>query len=294
MTASLVASSKNPAKGIWLMVAAVAAFAAQDGFAKHLASEYSTMMVIMIRYWAFAGFVAILALRRPEGPRAAIRSTRLWAHLVRSILLVAEICLIVWGYTLIGLINSHAIFAVCPLLIVALSGPILGERISWQRWAAVAAGLVGVLIILRPGMGVFSWAAFLPLASALLFALYSVLTRLTTRDEPTFPAFFWPGLIGAVLMTAIGLPHLEPMAPQDAGFLAAYCALSIFSHWLLLKCYEQIEAARVQPYAYLQIVFVTGIGLMVYGEALELPVALGTLVIVAAGLYALSLERKPA
>lgn len=95
-------------------------------------------------------------------------------------------------------------------------------------------------------------------------------------------------------MTAIGLPHLEPMTPQDAGFLAVYCALSIFSHWLLLKCYEQIEAARVQPYAYLQIVFVTLIGLMVYGEALELPVALGTLVIVAAGLYALSLERRPA
>lgn len=294
MTASLVATSKNPAKGIWLMVAAVAAFAAQDGFAKHLASEYSTMMVIMIRYWAFAGFVAILALRRPEGPRAAIRSTRLWAHLVRSCLLVAEICLIVWGYTLIGLINSHAIFAVCPLLIVALSGPILGERIVWQRWAAVAAGMVGVLIILRPGYGVFSWAALLPFASALLFALYSVLTRLTTRDEPTFPAFFWPGVIGAVLMTGIGLPHLQPMAPQDAGFLAAYCALSIFSHWLLLKCYEQIEAARVQPYAYLQIVFVTLIGLTVYGEALELPVALGTLVIVAAGLYALSLERRPA
>lgn len=294
MVAATLSTSRNPARGIWLMVAAVAAFAAQDGFAKLLAAEYSTMMVIMIRYWVFAGFVTLLALRHPEGPRAAIRSTRLWAHLVRSILLVAEICLIVWGYTQIGLINSHAIFAVCPLLIVALSGPILGERIVWQRWAAVAAGLIGVLIILRPGYGVFSWAALLPFASALLFALYSVLTRLTTRDEPTFPAFFWPGLIGAVLMTAIGLPHLEPMSPRDAAFLAAYCALSIFSHWLLLKCYEQIEAARVQPYAYLQIVFVTLIGLTVYGEALELPVALGTVVIVAAGLYALSLERRPA
>lgn len=289
-----MSSSKNPVKGIWLMVAAVAAFAAQDGFSRHLAGEYSTLMIIMIRYWAFAGFVIFLALRRPEGPGAAIRSTRLPAHVLRSCLLVAEICLIVWGYTLIGLINSHAVFAVCPLLIVALSGPILGERISWQRWAAVAAGLAGVLIILRPGLGVFSWPALLPLASAFLFAMYSVLTRLTTRDEPTFPAFFWPGVIGAVLMTAIGLPQLEPMVPQDMGFLALYCALSILSHWLLLKCYEAIEAARVQPYAYLQIVFVTLIGLTVFGETLELPVALGAVVIIAAGLYALSLERKPA
>lgn len=287
-------ASKNPVLGIWLMVAAVAAFAAQDAFAKHLAGTYSTQMVIMIRYWVFAGFVILLALRRPEGPRAAVRSTRLSAHLVRSCLLVAEICLIVWGYTQIGLINSLAVFSVCPLLIVALSGPILGEAISWQRWAAVGAGLVGVLVILRPGMGVFSWAAILPLASATLFALYSVLTRLTTRDEPTFPAFFWPGVIGAVLMTAIGLPHLEPMLPQDMGFLAAYCGLSILSHWLLLKCYEQVEASRVQPYSYLQLVFVTGIGISVYGEVLELPVAIGSVIVVGAGLYALSLERRPA
>ncbi len=287
-------SSRNPVLGIWLMVAAVAAFAAQDAFAKHLAGTYSTQMVIMIRYWVFAGFVTLLALRRPEGFRTAIRSTRLPTHLVRSCLLVAEICLIVWGYTQIGLINSLAVFSVCPLLIVALSGPILGERISWQRWAAVGAGLVGVLIILRPGMGVFSWAAVLPLASALMFAVYSVLTRLTTRDEPTFPAFFWPGVIGAVLMTAIGLPQLEPMLAQDAGFLAVYCGLSILSHWLLLKCYEQVEASRVQPYSYLQLVFVTGIGMAVYGEVLELPVAIGTVIVVAAGLYALSLERKTA
>jgi drug/metabolite transporter (DMT)-like permease len=248
----------------------------------------------MIRYWVFAGFVILLALRRPEGFRASIRSTRLPAHVLRSCLLVAEICLIVWGYTQIGLINSLAVFSVCPLLIVALSGPILGERIIWQRWAAVGAGLVGVLVILRPGMGVFSWAAILPLASALMFAVYSVLTRLTTRDEPTFPAFFWPGVIGAVLMTGLGLPNLTPMTPQDTFYLACYCGLSILSHWLLLKCYEQVEASRVQPYSYLQLVFITIVGMTVYGEALELPVAIGSLIVVGAGLYALSLERRPA
>lgn len=290
--AAPVSASRNPRLGILLMVAAVATFAAQDGFSRGLAGEYNTLMVVMIRYWAFAAFVIFLALRRPEGPRAAIRSARLPAHLLRGILLITEVCLIVWGYTLIGLIESHAVFAICPLLIVALSGPVLGEKIGLRRWIAVGAGLVGVLVILRPGSGVFSWPALLPLASAFLFASYSVLTRLTTRSEPTFPAFFWPAIIGAVLMTAIGLPNLEPIQPQHILPLAAYCALCIFSHWLLLKCYEQIEAARVQPFAYLQIVFVTVIGLTVFGEALHLPVALGTAIVVAAGLYALSLERR--
>lgn len=292
MSIATSAASKNPRLGILLMVAAVATFGAQDGFSRGLAGEYNTLMVVMIRYWAFAGFVVLLALRQPGGARAAIRSARLPAHVLRGALLVAEICLIVWGYTLIGLIESHAIFAICPLLVVALSGPVLGERLSWQRWAAVAAGMAGVLVILRPGMGVFSWAALLPMGSAFLFALYSVLTRLTTRAEPTFPALFWPAVIGAALVTAIGLPNLEPVAPEHILPLALYCGLSIFSHWLLLKCYEQVEAARVQPYAYLQIVFVTIIGLTVYDERLSLPVALGTGIIVAAGLFALAQEGR--
>ena len=284
--------SKNPRLGIWLMIAAVATFAAQDGFSRYLAGTYNTPMIIMVRYWVFAGFVMTLALRRPEGFRTAIASRRLGAHVARAVLLVGEICVIVYGYTQIGLIESHAVFAICPLLIAALSGPLLGERMVWQRWAAIGAGMVGVVVILRPGMGVFTPAALLPLAAAFMFAFYSVLSRLTTREEPTFPSFFWPGVIGAALMTVIGLPNWQPIAPSDWPFLMIYCALSVFSHWLLLKCYEQIEASRVQPYAYLQIVFVTIIGIAVYDETLAPLVALGAGLIIAAGLYALSLERK--
>jgi drug/metabolite transporter (DMT)-like permease len=286
-----MSTSRNPRLGILLMILTVAAFAAQDGFSRGLAGQYNTLMIVMIRYWAFAGFVVLLALRQPQGVRAAVRSNRLAAHLLRGTLLVAEICLIVWGYTLIGLIESHAIFAICPLLIVALSGPVLGEKISWQGWAAVAAGMVGVIVLLHPGAGVFSWASLLPLTSALLFATYSVLTRLTTRDEPTFPAFFWPAITGAVLVTIIGLPNLEAIDPKDIPAIATYCAISILSHWLLLKTYEQIEASRVQPYAYLQIVFVTMIGIVVYNEVLTTHVITGTAIVIAAGLYALSLER---
>jgi drug/metabolite transporter (DMT)-like permease len=285
-------TTDNPRRGILLMIAAVATFAAQDGFSRGLAGEYNTLMVVMIRYWVFAAFAVILMMRRPEGPRAAIRSTRMGAHVVRSTLLVAEICLIVWGYTLIGLIESHAVFAICPLLVVALSGPVLGERIGWARWAAVGAGMVGVIIILRPGAGVFSWAALLPFLSALMFALYSVLSRLTTRGEPTFPSFFWPAVIGAVLITGIGLPQWEPVAAADWPLLAIYACLSVLSHWLLLKCYEATEAARVQPYAYLQIVFITIIGITIYGERLDPAVAIGTCVVVAAGLFALTQDRR--
>jgi drug/metabolite transporter (DMT)-like permease len=278
--------------GTLLMVLTVLTFSTQDGFSRLLAGNYNTLMVVMVRYWVFGAFVLVLALRRPEGMRAAVTSKRPWIEFLRAILLVAEVCVIVYGYTLIGLINSHAVFAVCPLLIVALSGPVLGERISWQRWAAVAAGCVGVLVILGPGGEVFTWAALLPLVSAFMFALYSVLTRFTTRDSPPFPSFFWPPIIGAVVMTAIGLPFWEMVTPRDAVFLLIYGLLSVLSNWLLQKTYETAEASRVQPFAYLQIVFTAGIGMVFFGEALHLQVVVGVVIVVLAGIYALVQQRK--
>jgi drug/metabolite transporter (DMT)-like permease len=278
--------------GIVLMVLTVLTFSTQDGFSRLLAGNYNTLMVVMVRYWVFGAFVMVLALRRPEGLRAAVKSKRPGIELLRATLLVAEVCIIVYGYTLIGLISSHAVFAVCPLLIVALSGPILGERISWQRWAAVGAGCVGVLVILGPGGEVFSWAALLPLISALMFATYSVLTRLTTRDAPSFPSFFWPPVIGAVVMTGIGLPFWEMVTPRDAVFLLIYGLLSVLSNWLLQKTYETAEASRVQPFAYLQIVFTAGIGMTFFGEELHLQVVVGVVIVVLAGIYALILQRR--
>jgi drug/metabolite transporter (DMT)-like permease len=251
-------------------------------------------MVVAIRYWVFAVFVLLRALGRPEGLRAAVQTKRLPSHVFRAALLVAEICLMVQAYTMIGLIHAHAVFAVCPLLVVAMSGPLLGERISLARWGAVAIGLVGVLVILRPGFGVFSPAALMPLGSAFMFALYSVLTRAAARDEPTFPTFFWPGVLGAVMMTPIGIWNWMPVQGWDWIPLALYAGVSVLSNWLLTKTYQVAEASSVQPFAYLQIVFVAGIGMVFFGEHLDPLVAMGAVVVIGAGLYALLLARAEA
>ena len=287
-------TDKDATKGIRLMIAAVTVFAMQDGFSRHLAETYNTFMVIMIRYWFFAGFVMLLALRQPQGFRAAVRTHHPWLHVLRASLLIAEVCVIVYGYTLIGLINSHAIFAVCPLLVAGLAVPLLGERISWQRWAAIGAGLAGVLIILQPGSVVFSLASLLPLAAATMFAIYSLLTRLTTRDETAFVALFWAGIIGAVLVTVIGLPNWEPMTGPDWVWMIVYAVLALLGNWFLIRCYEVAEASSVQPFAYLQIVLVSLVGIVVYGEVLRMPVLIGGAIVVAAGLFALMQARGKA
>lgn len=280
-------TTQNAQRGIWLMIAAVTVFALQDGFSRHLASSYNVFMVIMIRYWFFAAFVIALGLRQPGGLRATLKTKHPVLHTMRAILLIAEVCVIVLGYTKIGLINSHAIFAVCPLLIAGLSVPLLGEKVAWPTWVAIAAGLTGVLIILQPGSGVFTLAALLPFTAATMFALYSLLTRLTTRDEPAFLSLFWSGVIGAVLLTFLGLPAWQPMTSLDWFYMIVYALLALAGNWLLIRCYDLSEASAVQPFAYLQIVLVSIVGIVVYDEILRPSVALGTVVVVSAGLFIL-------
>jgi drug/metabolite transporter (DMT)-like permease len=277
--------------GIALMIAAMLSFSIQDGLSRYLAEAYNTPMVVAFRYWVFAVYVIVLALRRTEGPIAAIRSTRLPIHVLRALLLVTEIGIMIWAYTMIGLIETHAVFAFCPLMVVALSGPLLGEKITKARLIALAIGMIGVLIILRPGSGLFSWAAVLPLISAFFFALYSVLTRLTARAEPNFPSFFWPAVIGALVMTVVGISHWQPVAPADWPWMMAYAAVCVLSNWLLLKTYELAEASTVQPFAYMQFVFITLIGIFAFDETLSSVVVLGTALVIAAGIYALWSER---
>ena len=285
---------QNTRLGIALMIAAVFVFTLQDALSKHLAAAYNPLMVVMIRYWVFAAFVLALALRRPGGLRSGIATRHAGLHMARAALLIAEICIIVTSYTLIGLIDTHAVFAVCPLIIVALSGPVLGEKVGLARWLAIAAGLAGVLVILQPGTGVFSAAALLPLASATMFALYSLLTRRATQAEDAFLSLFWSGIFGAGLITGIGLFWWEPMTGEDWLWMGLYGGLAVFANWLLIRCYEVAEASAVQPFAYFQIVFVSIAGLVVFGETLAPHVVLGAAIVVGAGLVTLLYGRRPA
>ena len=284
-------SAENTRLGIALMVLTTMIFATQDGISRHLADEYNVIMVVMIRYWFFAAFVVALAARQSGGLRAAAATAQPVLQAVRGFLLAAEICVMVAAFTLLGLVESHAVFACYPLVVAALSGPILGERVGWRRWMAIAAGLLGVLVILRPGAGVFSPFAIVPLLSAAMFALYALLTRFAARRDSAATSFFWTGTTGAVAMTIAGLWFWEPMSGPDWGWMALLCVTGAAGHYTLIKCYEVAEAGAVQPFAYLQIVFACGVGIFVFGETLAPNVALGAAVIVAAGLFTLWREH---
>ncbi len=273
--------------GIMLMIAATLVFSVQDGISRHLAAEYNVLMVVMIRYWFFAAFAIALAMRSDGGIRAAAATEQLGLQIFRGLLLAAEICVALLGFVWLGLVESHAIFATYPLMIAALSGPILGEAAGWRRWLAIGIGFIGVLIILQPGATVFAPAAILPLISALMFALYGLLTRYAARKDRTETSFFWTGAVGAVAMTLAGIWFWEPLSPRDWWWMAALCGSGVTGHWLLIRCYEVAEASSVQPFAYFHLVFASAIGLTVFGEVLRSNVVVGAAVIVAAGVFTL-------
>lgn len=284
-------TAQNTRLGIWLMVATTFVFAMQDGISRHLAGEYNVLMVVMIRYWFFAAFVMAVAARKAGGLRAAAATSQPGVQIFRGVLLATEICVMVLAFVMLGLVESHAIFTSYPLLVAALSGPILGEKVGWRRWTAIGVGFVGVLIILQPGFRVFQIEALVPLASAFMFALYGLMTRYAARKDSAATSFFYTGTVGAVVMTAIGIWFWEPMQGSDWAWMAVLCVTGALGHWLLIKTYDVAEASAVQPFAYLQLVFAATLGITVFGESLEWNVALGAVLVVSAGIFTLMRTR---
>ncbi|SLN52781.1 EamA-like transporter family protein [Roseovarius albus] len=282
----------NTRFGIWLMILTTFIFAIQDGISRHLAGEYNVFMVVMIRYWFFAAFVTAIAKHQSGSIKQAAATTQPWLQAFRAVLLVAEICVMIYSFTLLGLVEAHSVFICYPLLVAALSGPILGEKVGWRRWAAIGAGFVGVLIILQPGSGVFQPAALISLTAALMFALYGLLTRYAARRDSAATSFFWTGTVGSVAMTWVGIWFWEPMAASDWLWMGLLCITGAAGHYTLIKCYEVAEASAVQPFAYFQLAFAGAIGIIVFGETVRTNVAVGAAIILAAGLFTLWRERR--
>lgn len=285
-------TKQNERLGILLMIITTIVFASQDGLSKYLATEYNVYMVVMIRYWFFAAFVISMSSRGTGGIKHIAKTKSPLLQIFRSLILVAEMCITILAFTLLGLAETHAIFASYPLIIAMLSGPILGEYVGWRRWLAISVGFIGILIILNPGNGIFSPYALVPLAGAILFALYGLLTRYVGQYDNSSTSFFWTGVVGSIAMTVVGLNFWDPVSKSDWSIMLLLSASGVVGHYLLIKCYEVAEASAVQPFAYLQLIWASMIGIIIFGEQITTNVLIGACIIVGAGLFTLWRERK--
>ncbi len=280
--------------GYLYALAAFTIFAAQDGISKHLGSAYPPIFVTMLRYWAFAVFVTILALRSKGGIRQAVATDRFWLQASRGVILGVQIVLSIISFAAVGLAHTHSILASTPLIVAALSVPILNEQVGWKRWSAILVGFLGVLVILKPDENGFDPILIVTFAAAFLLGLYGVLTRLASRTDKAMTSFFYTGVPGAIALTLVGPFYWVNMAPYDWGWMLALCITGMSGHYLLIRAFELADAASVQPFSYYQLVLVSILGVSFYGEVLSTHMVVGAAIVVAAGLFTIWREQMAA
>jgi len=223
----------NVLLGIGLMVVTTFMFSTMDGVSRYLAENNNVFTLVTMRYWFIAIVMAITCLFVKDSFQKILYTKQPFTQFSRGLILSLNNCLVVYTFTLLGLVETHAIIACYPLIVAGLSVPFLGEKFGWRRWTAIFIGFVGVIIILRPTTNVISEGAIYALVGAIMFAVYLILTRYVSRLDKAITSFFWAGIGGSVTMTIISFFIWENILKEDFLWLLIMCVLSASSHFMI-------------------------------------------------------------
>ena len=272
-------------KGIFFIISAVICFSCMNGVTKYLSEFYNVITLNMFRYWFFFLFLIVMNSNQNKSIINVSKSVNKLLQILRGSLLAIQMCFAHYCFLKLGLIETSALFAIGPLMVTGLSIVFLKEKVGWKRWVAVAFGFLGILIILRPGIKVFDPLSLLALGCALSYAIYQILTRYVSNFDTSNTSFFYTGITGAFILSFIGpFFHVEVLG-YDWFWILIICLLGTSAHFFVIKAYQYSEASIIQPFNYLQLVFVSFIGVFIFDEILEFPVIIGSSIIVAAGMF---------
>ena len=275
----------NVLLGIGLMVVTTFMFSTMDGVSRYLAENNNVFTLVTMRYWFIAIIMAITCLFVKDSFQKILYTKQPFTQFSRGLILSLNNCLVVYTFTLLGLVETHAIIACYPLIVAGLSVPFLGEKFGWRRWTAIFIGFVGVIIILRPTTNVISEGAIYALVGAIMFAVYLILTRYVSRLDKAITSFFWAGIGGSVTMTIISFFIWEDILKEDFLWLLIMCVLSASSHFMMVKTLQVAEASVIQPFSYLQLVFGSIIGVTIFSESIDSMIVVGVTIVIGAGLF---------
>ncbi|MDR2787172.1 MAG: DMT family transporter [Candidatus Accumulibacter sp.] len=276
-------------RGIALVLITTVLFVIHDGISKYVARHYPVTEVLWVRYLVHVTFM--LAVFGPRMRLNLVRARRPVLQIVRALLLVCSSFVFMNGLRYLPLGDSTAIYFLTPLLVTAFSAPLLGEKVEARNWLAVFLGFGGVLIIVRPGGGMLQAAAIFPFLSACCSSFYQIITRKFRGSENPVTTHFITGLTGVVVTGLTWqsswampvLPHALLMIAQ--GFAAGV------GHYLLIEVFQRMGPAVAAPFTYTQLVWAMLFGLAVFGEIPDAGSILGSLIIVASGIYLARFQR---
>ncbi len=262
---------------------AIMMFAGIDVCSKLLGAQMPVVQIIWLRFVLFLPLAFWFAYRPGRG--IVWRTERPALQVFRVVLLLVEMWFFIAAFAAMPLADVHAIGAIAPLLVTALSVPMLGERVGWRRWAAIAVGFAGMLVVLRPGMTEIGLPAIYALIGATLWALYQVILRMLGRRDSAEITALWTAVIGALASSLVGPFFWQ--APDASGWmlLAAVTLLGGFGHMIYSRAFTLAQASTLQPFTYLLLVFATFFGWLIFGDVPDRWTIAGASLIVASGLY---------
>ncbi len=279
----------RPQLGIALIIFAMLVFALQDGITKHLATTYSAPQILWIRFF-LCGFCALYSMRT-KPLMTCLTSNVPVLQIIRSLLIVAEIGFFILAVRHLPLAETHALFATFPLMATAIAALFLKEPVGIRRWSAIIIGLMGVIIILRPGAAVIAPAALIALLCAFMFAGYQVITRLVSKYDDSETSVTYMAVIGLIAMTALGPFFWKTPDAEGWKWLLLLALSAALGHFLLIKALEFAPASLLQPFNFTLLVFASTVGYFAFGDVPDMWTVLGAIVIVGSGIYTVHRER---
>lgn len=280
----------NTVRGIACMVVCGALLTGNDAAMKLVSKDIPLGEILFMRgALAFALLVFAAALC---GRLADLRVTQYGAQITRALLMIAGTFLFIGGLRQMPLADAVAVAFIGPVLVTAMAPALLGEQVGWRRWLAVLTGFAGVVLMLRPGVDSFYWAALLPLGAACTGALRDIITRrLANRDSTLATLAVTTG--GVALGGLVTLPFgWTPIPLGDLGLLALAASLLCMAHYLMIEAFRLSQAAVVVPFKYVSLIWAMLLGFILWREVPETVTVLGALLVVVAGLYILHRERR--
>ena len=287
----LFKTAEQPVKGILLICLAVLLFASHDTLSKYLSGFYPIVMVVWARYVVHTLLMLVVFVPR-SGFSAVVRTKRPGLQFLRAMCLIGTSLFFTTGLRYIPLAEATAVNFLAPLLVTALSVPLLGEHVTRHQWLAVLGGFVGVLIVIRPGGALFTPTIVLPLCSALCFGFYQLLTRkLTGIDSPTTSNFL-TGIINSLIMSAL-LPFFWSTPTwSHAVFMVGLGTCGMLGHMLLTQAFRHAAPAMLAPFSYGQILFAGMYGYLIFDHTPDSYAIVGIAVICLSGLAVAFGQRK--
>ena len=283
-------SVRSPQHGILYMIFMSGCIVSMDASAKTLSSEMPLLMVVWGRYLFNFIFIALFFFR--GDPRDLVRTKRFNLQILRSFLGLSA-TFTFWGaLVFLSLVDCVAIVFISPLLVTALSVLFLGEKVGVHRWGAVIMGFIGVMIIIRPGMGIVHWAVILPLITALFWANYQITTRILSRTDSALTTLFYTAAGGLFFTTfAVWLDWVTPTFKQWFIF-ACLGFLGTMGHYFLIKAFERAPASMLAPFNYTSILWSILLGYVLFGDFPDQWTIAGVVIIILSGLYIVQWERR--